>query len=420
LADGRQPTERPVVRTALLQLDHEETVRQHDQVHVPCLALAIAKLTVSHAKLLLAVPMIGLRPCPAAPIAADDPRYFPSRPIGHEHFACIFVSTVVPDDDDAHFMIDAWNPNRAGKVPLPSIAAAKLLAALSSNRSGELLGLQFFPSEPDLAIKLQVTYVRSRLTESVLLAVHVIEVLSIGKIAVKRENAGDISGTHFIDELSKQDAVIFERFTGCLALFAFLEPTKMQGKMLPVAADVIGKQIVVGNLMAILRMIPEPTDILDEFSVVVDQHVINGDNALIMIPSAGLLLQEFKTLLVQRLNIPIACCQESVEARLVSRFDKLGIDAAHRLVLRDHQACNVFSEMTPLRLARKYLGEFIARILHNSRKVDDRGHGCTSLRFQEPWPNRTRNAKKIHPSPTPPHHLGVIAPLAIPHLAVAS
>ncbi len=50
-ADGRQPTEGPILRMALLELAHEQAVRQHDQVHVPCLALAVAKLTVSHAKL---------------------------------------------------------------------------------------------------------------------------------------------------------------------------------------------------------------------------------------------------------------------------------------------------------------------------------------------------------------------------------
>jgi hypothetical protein len=35
-------------------LTHEQAVRRHDQVHVPRLALAVAKLTVSHSQLLLA------------------------------------------------------------------------------------------------------------------------------------------------------------------------------------------------------------------------------------------------------------------------------------------------------------------------------------------------------------------------------
>lgn len=40
-ADGFQTTESPFVRTILPQLAHEQAVRQHDQVHVPGLALAI-------------------------------------------------------------------------------------------------------------------------------------------------------------------------------------------------------------------------------------------------------------------------------------------------------------------------------------------------------------------------------------------
>jgi hypothetical protein len=41
-ADGLQTAERPFARTVLPQLTHEKTVRQHHQVHVPGLALAVA------------------------------------------------------------------------------------------------------------------------------------------------------------------------------------------------------------------------------------------------------------------------------------------------------------------------------------------------------------------------------------------
>src|SRR5260221_13265411 len=64
-ADGHQPMECPLLRTALLQLAHEQTVRQHDQVHVPGLALDVTQLAVAQPELLLAVPMEGLRARPA-------------------------------------------------------------------------------------------------------------------------------------------------------------------------------------------------------------------------------------------------------------------------------------------------------------------------------------------------------------------
>ena len=91
-ADGLQPTERPLTRTVLPQLAHEQTVRQHDQVHVPGLALAITQLTVSHAKLLLTVPMKGLRACPAMPVRPHDPTHFPGDPIGHQDLAGFWSS----------------------------------------------------------------------------------------------------------------------------------------------------------------------------------------------------------------------------------------------------------------------------------------------------------------------------------------
>src|SRR5512146_2896260 len=74
-ADGRQSMERPLTRTALPQLAHQETIRQHDQIHVPGLALGITQLTVAEAELLLTVPMKGLRTCPAMPVHAHDPTH---------------------------------------------------------------------------------------------------------------------------------------------------------------------------------------------------------------------------------------------------------------------------------------------------------------------------------------------------------
>src|SRR3954467_6910233 len=48
-ADGHQPMECPLLRTALLQLAHEQAVRRHDQVDVPGLALDITQLGFARA-----------------------------------------------------------------------------------------------------------------------------------------------------------------------------------------------------------------------------------------------------------------------------------------------------------------------------------------------------------------------------------
>src|SRR3954447_6153670 len=77
LADGRQLLEGPFIRMALPQLFHQQTVRQHDEVHVPGLALAVTQLTVAHAQLLLAIPMKGLCARPTMPVGPYDPTGLP-------------------------------------------------------------------------------------------------------------------------------------------------------------------------------------------------------------------------------------------------------------------------------------------------------------------------------------------------------
>src|SRR5689334_8212763 len=67
LADGRQACLSPFLRTVLLQLTHQSSVRQEDEIHVPGLALATPELTRAHAQVLLPVPVEGLCSCPAFP-----------------------------------------------------------------------------------------------------------------------------------------------------------------------------------------------------------------------------------------------------------------------------------------------------------------------------------------------------------------
>src|SRR5258707_7797440 len=90
-ADGHQPMERPLTRTALLQLAHEKSVRQHDYVDVPGLALDITQLTITQPELLLAVPMKGLRARPAIAVHPYDPTHLPGDAIRHQDLDALRV-----------------------------------------------------------------------------------------------------------------------------------------------------------------------------------------------------------------------------------------------------------------------------------------------------------------------------------------
>ena len=48
-ADGLQPTMSPCSSTVVLEFTHQKTVREHDEVNVPCLAHTVTKLTIPHA-----------------------------------------------------------------------------------------------------------------------------------------------------------------------------------------------------------------------------------------------------------------------------------------------------------------------------------------------------------------------------------
>src|SRR6266496_6146500 len=82
------------------QLGHQGAVRQEHEIHVPGLALALPELTRAHAKMLLPVPMEGLRSCPAFAIRLEDAMDFPIvrlviKILRGSASRCCFHSTVI-------------------------------------------------------------------------------------------------------------------------------------------------------------------------------------------------------------------------------------------------------------------------------------------------------------------------------------
>src|SRR6516225_6046011 len=198
-ADCRQPMDRPLTRTALPQLAHQETIRQHDQVHVPGLALGITQLTVAEAELLLTVPMKGLRSCPAMPVHSHDPTHFPGDPIGHQDLAGIRIVSVPPENHDPNLVIHVGDAHAHREVPLPSLADPHLLAIACGDRGRQIVGLDDSSLPLQLAVTLEVADIPPWPSQAILLAVNVIEDLSAGDVRVHREVAGDLTLTNPVD-----------------------------------------------------------------------------------------------------------------------------------------------------------------------------------------------------------------------------
>ena len=142
-ADGRQRFRSPCARTALAQLGHEQTMHQQHEVEMPRLALAAAQLTVAQAQMLLAVPMQGLRACPALPIATQHPGHVPVRLISDQNLHRLFAVPMLPENHDPHGMSVVGQPDLLGEVPLRALPDASpscgrptgICAAISSARS---------------------------------------------------------------------------------------------------------------------------------------------------------------------------------------------------------------------------------------------------------------------------------------------
>jgi hypothetical protein len=79
----------------LFQLAGEQTIRHHDEIHVPGLALSVTQLTIAHAEFLFSVPVKGLRARPAITVHPQDSLHFPVGSIRDQDFACFFVAALV-------------------------------------------------------------------------------------------------------------------------------------------------------------------------------------------------------------------------------------------------------------------------------------------------------------------------------------
>src|SRR5262245_43959521 len=106
-------------------------------------------------------------------------------------------------------------------------------------------------------------------------------------------------------------------------------------------------------------MVPEPADIGNQLAAVVDQGVVDGDDALGAIAGGGLLLQQGEAALVELTDIPVGVGEEAVEAGLVGGLGEFAVDATDVLAFRYEQASEVLSEVAALRLVGQQVAELL-------------------------------------------------------------
>jgi len=135
--------------------------------------------------------MKGLRARPTMSIHFQDALRFPTHAVGDQDFTRTCVASMIPKDQDAHFVVHLGKADCAGKIPLPLVATAKFLAILRRDGGCQCFRFDFLPAIPDLAIHFQVAHVTAASAETVAFGMHVVEVLRAGKIAVPGEISGN-------------------------------------------------------------------------------------------------------------------------------------------------------------------------------------------------------------------------------------
>src|SRR5262245_47630379 len=187
--------------------------------------------------------------------------------------------------------------------------------------------------------------------------------------------------------------MVLERGLPGLALLLLLEAAELQGEVLAGGADVVGDQIVVGDLVAFLRVVPEPADVLDARAVVVDQGVVYGDDPVLAVAGFGVSLKQIQATLIEGLGIPGIMVDEAVEAGGVSGASELGVNPRDRLAGGDVEPRQVLGEVAALRLVGKQVAELLQGLADDLGVVDDAGHG---------WSLRKRGSPdSVRKSPTP-------------------
>ncbi len=165
---------------ALLQLRHQETVRQEDHVHMAGLTKATPKLTFTHAQMLLAIPMEAFCACPTIAINPKDTSHFPSRSVGDQRLSGFCIVTFVPENHDANLVIHSRDANTDRKVPLAGFADLDELAVLGIDLCGQILDVEFLALEDNLTVKFQIANIVSRQ------AVDIVQVILVSETNYQR------------------------------------------------------------------------------------------------------------------------------------------------------------------------------------------------------------------------------------------
>ena len=152
------------------------------------------------------------------------------------------------------------------------------------------------------------------------------------------------------------------------------EEAELQRVVLAAGADVVDEEVVLGDLVPLLGVVPEPAGVGDQHPVAVDQGVVDGDDALVAVASGGVLLEQVQAPAVEVVDVPRGLGEEAVEAGLVGGPGELAMDAEDGLPLGDEEAGEVLGEVAALALVGEEVAVLGQGVLDELGELDDSWH----------------------------------------------
>jgi hypothetical protein len=154
---------------------------------------------------------------------------------------------------------------------------------LPGNLAGHCLQGLFASLIDHLAVELQVSHIRP------VAALNVGEHLGTGEVAVKRAVSRHPPLDGIVDQLDTQLGVVLE--LALLTRVFFPEPAPVNGIVRSRGTDVVGDQVIMGDDVTLVGMVPEPADVGDQFARMVNQGSVDGNHTARAVARLGSPLQ---------------------------------------------------------------------------------------------------------------------------------
>ena len=376
--------ESPFTQTDVAQASHRQTVRQHHQNHVSCLTQSATQLTVAHAQFLFPVSVKCFRARPTISICADNPVDFPVRFIRDQYLLRFGVTRLVPKKNNTTFMVRFRHAHCYREIPLLlSVLVYDWFFGIWANRRCERGGTHRLALKRNGSIRFEVADVTATFPSGVIQRVDVVQDFARTEITVEDECSQELFFLAPINQLNEQFRVIDEFFVGLFALILFLESSKVERIMFSVLINVIDEQIIVSDLVSLFGMIPKPTDVFDELSVVIDEHIVDGDGTERVIHNVALFAKPIDASIVEFIFIPIDFGQKAIETGLIAGADDFIGDTGNGFIVSDHEAGEIIGEVIALAFILKKVGELLESFFDDFRTFHDSGHDEPSLALGE-------------------------------------